>query len=36
MREPQEIKRLRLALASSLPIFGCETPELNQARFVRV
>lgn len=36
VREPQEVKRLRLALASPLSVFGCEAPELNQARFVRV
>jgi hypothetical protein len=36
VREPQKIERLRLALASPLSIFGCEAPELNQGRFIRV
>jgi hypothetical protein len=36
VREPQKIERLRLALASPLSVFGCEAPELNQARFIRV
>jgi hypothetical protein len=34
VREPQKIERLRLALASPLSVFGCEAPELNQARFI--
>jgi hypothetical protein len=29
VRVPQEVKRLRLALASPLSVFGCETPELK-------
>jgi hypothetical protein len=36
VREPQKIKRLRLALASPLSVLGCAAPELNQARFIRV
>src|SRR5215203_6811991 len=32
MREAQKVERLRLVLASLLPVFGCVTPELNQAR----
>ena len=36
MGEPEEVERLRLALASPLPLVGCVTPELNQARLVRV
>ena len=36
MREPEEVERLRLALASPLPLLDCVTPEFNQARFVRV
>jgi hypothetical protein len=36
MGETQKIERLRFALASLFPVIGCEAPELNQARFVRV
>src|ERR1700747_172985 len=36
MREAQKVERLRLALATLLSVCGCETPELNQARLVRV
>jgi hypothetical protein len=36
VREAQKVEHFRLALASLLPVFGCMTPELNQARFVRV
>src|ERR1700752_2409752 len=36
VRETQKIKHFRLALAPQLPVFGCVTPELNQARLVRV
>ena len=36
VREPEEVERLRLALASLLPLLGGMTPEFNQARFVRV
>ena len=36
MGEPEEVERLRLALASPLPLLGCVTPEFNQACLVRV
>src|SRR5487761_150912 len=36
VREPQEVKRLRLALASSLSVLGSKTPELNQACLIRM
>jgi hypothetical protein len=34
--EPQEVKHFRLALAALLSVFGGMSPELNQARLVRV
>src|SRR5215204_1262825 len=36
MGEPQEVERLRLALAPPLPLLGCVTPEFDQACLVRV
>jgi len=36
MCEPQEVERLRLALASSLSVRGSKTPELNQACLIRM
>src|SRR5579872_4407172 len=36
VRETQKVEHLRLVLASLLPVFGCMTPKLNQARLVRV
>ena len=36
MRKPQEIERLRLALAPPLSAFGGKCAELNQASFLRV
>src|SRR5579863_2158383 len=36
MGETQKTEHFRLALAPLLPVFGCVTPELNQARLVRV
>ena len=36
MRETQEVEHLRLAFAPVLPVFGCESPELDQWCFVHV
>jgi hypothetical protein len=36
MGEPEKVERLRLVLASPLPLLDCVTPEFNQARLVRV
>jgi len=36
VREPQEVKRFRLALTTLLSARDGEAPELDQARLVRV
>jgi len=36
MREPQEVKRLRLAFAPLLSVYGRKPPKLNQAGLVRM